>query len=502
MVEWLLRGKPRQAQIEAIRRSYYGWARHDRNPNIFDVDPDPVSRFLHAGPARGWGHFLQMRVGKTPTLLNEYELFRRDHGIKWLLMICPSKFRQDWPLEAEHFGSTVPALAFESDKKPEAWRFLKKNPDGGIFVIHYEALKYPASYELLDHIARNDTMICADESIELKNPNSDRTPVALELAKRCGVRRVLSGKPITQGPHDIWAQLRFIAELDGFNYYVFKTVMCKTGGFKGKKILGVKDGMVDELNEIIGRRAWVARRSDWMITPGVDYAERRIALHPSQAIHYNQMERDFLTVVAEDQAITAEQIITRMIKQQQISSGFIYDENRKVHWLVTPGENPKIKEIVSMMEEEIEGKVIIYCVHIPLITALQEALKKYNPAVIYRDADVIAEKNRFNTDPACRVLIGQMTAVRYGHTLMGTVEDPCYTEIFAENNYSLNDRSQCEERAQGEGQQYPISIFDFMCTPADLAPIRALQRKEDIASAVLGYARGMGILPRPELRES
>jgi hypothetical protein len=108
----------------------------------------------------------------------------------------------------------------------------------------------------------------------------------------------------------------------------------------------------------------------------------------------------------------------------------------------------------------------------------------------------LSEKERFNGDPNCRVLIGQELALRYGHTLMGSATNPCLDIVFYENDYSLNNRSQCEERPQGAGQQGPITIYDFYATPQDLKPIEAIQRKEDVVAAIMGYARAAGVLPR------
>ena len=40
----------------------------------------------------------------------------------------------------------------------------------------------------------------------------------------------------------------------------------------------------------------------------------------------------------------------------------------------------------------------------------------------------------------------QAEAGKYGHTLVGTPDDPCGTMIFFENSYSLDTRSQLEDR--------------------------------------------------------
>ena len=45
----------------------------------------------------------------------------------------------------------------------------------------------------------------------------------------------------------------------------------------------------------------------------------------------------------------------------------------------------------------------------------------------------------------------QAEAGKYGHTLVGTPDDPCATMIFFENSYSLDTRSQLEDRIHRMG---------------------------------------------------
>lgn len=502
MVDWLLKGKPRAVQVEALRRSYCGEALWDVNPDFPSAPLESVLRALPGrdGPRLGWGHFLQMRLGKTPVALNEFELYRRDHHFKRAIMFSPNKYKDAWASEAERFGLSVPALAFESSDIERAQRFVKRNSEF-LLSVNYEALGYKKNLAFLEGLCGPDTFIGADESIHLKNPSGKYVTGAIPLAKLCGARRAYSGKPITQGPHDLWGQLRFIHGIEGVNPVTFRNTYCKMGGFQGKKVVGVKNE--EALQTILNECSWSARRTKWLTTPGVDYAERRITLAPEQMRLYKQMQEDFLILLENGTLVTAEQIVTKLIKLQQISSGFIIDEDRKVHELVPIEQNAKAQEIKTMLDEEIEGKTIIICHHSRSILLMKQLLEKYEPAIIAGGTDAEAEKARFNSDPNCRVMIGQTKAIKYGHTLMGGMDDPCSTILVYENTYSLDDRSQLEERPQGAGQQLPIIIWDFLSTPQDAAPIRALQRKEDVAALLMRYDRSTGILPpKPELKAS
>lgn len=499
MVDWLLKGEPREAQLEALRRSHLGYATRD----TVDDEPffRPVPGHSRSHPAKGWGHFLEMRIGKTPTHLNEGALFRRDYDFRWHIVIAPNAFKEDWPLEAATFGYPADAIALSSDNRREVQTFVdKRQKTGGLIAVNYEALKSEASMSIIEQVCGDRTIIGADESIGLKNPQSVQTKAAQKIAKECGARRVLCGKPITQGASDMHQQLRFIGQLNGVDHTVFKNTYNKYGGFQGKAIIGIKNE--DMLHSILDRCSWNARKVDWLRTPGRDYSERKLFLLPDQLKMYERMEKEFLIELANGTIIAADQIITKLIKLQQIASGFIIDEDRLVHELMPPEKNPKALTLKGMIDDEIEHKVIVVCHYQHSIDILERALAAYHPAIIRgqqyhrkEDRPLVEEKARFNGDRACRVLIGQEQALRYGHTLMGNPLDPCYTTVFYENNYSLNDRSQCEERNQGSGQQFPINIIDFVVTPQDRNTIKALQRKEDIAATALRYARETGILP-------
>ena len=500
MIDWLLNCEPREAQLEALRRSYKGVATMDT------VDDTPFHRRIigHPGdrPAVGWGHFLEPRVGKTPTFLNEGALLRRDYDFRWQVVLAPNAFKVDWALEAEKFGYPADAMALDSNNRKKAVDFIFKNKDkGGLIAVNYEALRYEATLSILADVLGDRTVIGADESVSIKNPQSVDTKEAIALAKVCAVRRVLTGKPVTQGPHDLWGQLRFIAQLQGVMPASFRNMFCQMGGFQGRVVLGAKNE--DQLQAILARCSFFARKSDWLKTPGVDYVNpRMIKLLPEQQKLYDQMRQDFLVELETGTVVTADQVITKLMKMQQITSGFIIDEDGNVHELMPPQKNPKAIEIRRIITDEIPTKIIVVCHYQHSIDILERVLVEFNPAVIRGNAwhkenerDRISEKAKFNEDPSCRVLIGQEQALRYGHTLMGNPSDPCHTTWFYENNYSLNDRGQCEERNQGAGQSAPIAIGDFIASSQDAAVIKALQRKEDIAAAVMGYARETGVLP-------
>jgi len=484
-IEWLLDCKPRDVQVEAILRSFYGYQSRDNRRDT----PHPVK--MREGPAKGWGHFLEMRLGKTPTTLNEFLLFQKHLGINKIVVLSPNTYKDAWVKEAKGFGLLTPFIAYESSKYKDVVAFLAENKDEFGLVVNYEALRTDKCKDLLMSILGPDVLLVADESIKLKNPRSLTTKAAMEISKEVEYVRELTGCPMTQGPQDMYSQLRFIKHLDGKNFFSFRNRYCKMGGFKNKQVVGPKNE--EELGEVINSAGFVAKRRDWANPTNPEYYTLEVPLSKTQEKHYNAIDKEFITLLDDDTEITVDQVVSKMLKLQQISSGFVYDEEGNAIDLEPTTKTPKMERLLELMEDEIESKVIIAFHYQKTGDALFDALKKYNPAVIrskqwmkQNEVDVESEKIKFNTDPSCRVILAQISASKYGHDLSGTEGDHCTTMIFYENTFSLDDRIQIEMRNTTAFQSWSNVYFDFVSSGVEASAVEALEKKENIVSAVLG----------------
>ena len=299
---------------------------------------------------------------------------------------------------------------------------------------------------------------------------------------------VLSGKPVTQGPHDLWAQLRAIGAIYD-RYFSFKTTFCRMGGFKNKKVIGTQNEqlLADKMNGHVFR----ASKKDWTDLPEKMYTSRQYQLTPNLASAYRSMEEEFVLWLSETENVSVDAFITKYIKLAQIQSGFIIKEDESVQELVSPEDNPRFK-LVKEIIEEASGKVVVPYVHRYTLGILQRALAEYYPATLSGGLDpdeIQRQKDLFNNHAGCRVILVQIRAGKYGHTLLGgsKPEDKCSTMVFAENSYSLDDRSQIEDRIHRHGQTLSCLYVDLWGTRLDRRITAALQAKENIAQAVFQY---------------
>jgi len=429
---------------------------------------------IKANGQRGFGFFMEMGLGKTATAYNEFVNLYTMDLVSQMIIICPQSLKQVWVAEAKEW---------EVKLNIEAWPKITDTWD--ILAINYEAMIGKGGQYIEEQLQLGGTYLVLDESIHVKNPNAKRTKRIIGLASYASYVRILSGAPIVKSPLDIWGQFRCIGELKGKNQYAFRNRYCKMGGYLGKQIVGVRNH--DELTSILDQSSFRAKKTEWTDLPDTLCTTRRYTLSGDQYKQYETMRKE-LVLQVENETITAPMVITQMMKLQQISSGFIIDEQGEINELVLVDQNPKLM-LVKEILEEINTKIIIFAFYKQSIKYLSNLMKQLK--ITYStlkgnqsEEDQVHNKQQFNEGTAT-VMIAQLTAGKYGHTLLGSKENPCHTTIFYENNYDLDARVQAEARNHRHGQNYPVTYVDIIGTSLDEKIIQALQKKQSMAEAIV-----------------
>ena len=443
--------------------------------------------------ADGFAYFLEMGMGKSLLALTEFQQLVDRGEVSRLVVVCPNSFKEGWANEILKHKFNLESHTYESGSAND---FFLRRPFNRppVIIVNYEAIRSASTMQYIKTFAAGrNCMVVFDESISLKGNKSIQTKAAIELSKSFKYKRILSGRPQTQGPHDLWGQFRAIGKLEAWNYYVFRNTFCKMGGYMMKKVTGAMNE--DILQDRIGPHMFRATKDDWLDLPPKLYTAREYRLTPRQQLQYNMMENDFITWVTDDVNVTVDAAITKYIKLAQIQCGFIIDEGHKVNELVETANNPRIALLRRVIEEEVPGKLAVVYVHRYSGEILLEAFADQNPTYIrgnMADTEITANKDRFNNDPQCRVIFLQATAARYGHTLVGGGEpqNMCNVMAFYENTWSLDTRSQLEDRIHRIGQRANSCLYvDLVGTHLDKKVITALQEKGSIFDAVFQHIR-------------
>ena len=466
---------------------------------VSQLDPVQIAALEFAEDKQGVGWFLEQGLGKTLCALTEFSFLFQTAKVDRMIVICPNTFKAGWLDEIEKHGFKFDTHIFRSTKKTAAAEWLNNRHDlPPVLIINYEAARMPGVIRALKIWAlRGRAYLAIDESIQIKGHKTAQTKAVHQLAawsqftnetEVCRYIRILTGRPQTQGPHDLWGQLRAIGLFQKTNFYSFRGYFCFMGGWENKEVLAAKN--TEELGRLMAPVVFKASKADWLpLLPRKDMTIRDYKMSEDQQRQYNQMEKQFLLEI-ESGVITVEVAIAKYAKLAQIQTGFIYDEDRVVHELVTPENNPRLNLLKQILEEEVAGKCCVVYRHRAILPFLVKALADYDPAWIkgqMKPDETEAQKARFNTDSHCRVILLQADAARYGHTLLAgpAEEDRCRTMIFFENSYSADTRDQIEDRIHRRGQTGESVLYvDLSGSDLDRRIVKALQRKDALYRSV------------------
>jgi SNF2 family DNA or RNA helicase len=458
------------------------------------LDPVQIAALDFARDKRGVGWFLQQGLGKSLCALAEFSWYETLGEADRMIVVCPNTFKQGWGEEIDKHGFVFNVLVFQSSRKKAAGQFLDApaHPAPPVIIINYDAIRMPNVLKAIAAWAyRGKTYLAIDESIQIKSHDSKQTKAVHKLAPLCAFTRILTGRPQTQGPHDLWGQLRAIGLFDDRNFYAFRGTFCVMGGWNNKDVLAAKNEKI--LADFMAPWVFQAKKKDWLpALPRKDYTIRDYQMSTEQLRQYASMEEEFLLYI-DSGVVTVDVAIAKYAKLAQIQTGFIYDEAGYVHELVRPSENPRLKLLKQLLDEEVEGKVCIVYKHRAILNVLLRALAEYDPAWIkggMKPDEVEDQKARFNEDAHCRIILLQCDASKYGHTLIATPEDPCRTMIFFENSYSADTRDQIEDRIHRRGQTGENVLYiDLSGSDLDRRIVKALQRKDALYKSVFKNLR-------------
>lgn len=456
----------------------------------YQLDPVQIAALEFAKGKRGVAWYMQQRLGKTLTALTEFSRMAANGGPRCMVVVCPNSFKSGWVDEMEKHGirDQFAVHVFVSTEKDKAWRFLQLYHEKPvILLINYDAIRIEAvMLNLMRLMQAFPTYLVFDESIALKgNPlKSQQTKAAHFIAPRAAMVRVMTGKPQTQGPHDLWGQLRVIGLFRDRNYYAFRGHYCRMGGWENKEVIGAINA--DELAREMSPSVFQARRDDWL-----PHASRKnftihdYELSDEQKRQYRQMERDFLLALENDQYVSVDVAVAKYEKMMQILCGFIIHEDGHVTEIVPPAKNARLVALKELLEETDEKVIVVYR-HRYCFEILNRELAHLRPTHIkggMTPDEISEQKKRFNEDPRCRVILLQIKAGKFGHGLMGTEKDRCGMMVFFENSYSLDDREQIEDRPVSRFGGV-IDYFDLCGSALDRDVCKALQRKENMFKEV------------------
>lgn len=403
-----------------------------------------------------------MRLGKTIQACGILNTF---NSLENALIVCPSTLKPNWERELNkwlvHDGNLHVGVCEG-----------KKNPETPILIINYDILGNHKEY--LDSIMWD--AIFLDESHYLKNPRATRTKLILGDGKKikpvpANLWVFMSGSQLFKTPIDLWTVVQK-CDPDGLGRswwdFVHRYCDARPGAF-GLDTSGASN--LEEL-QFKMRVKFMCRRSKKDVAGDLPPNRQTIPLPRSGLVarlvssERDEVEKNLKGFSALINGVMSAEAIDEVLRNYSYLDGIARDGEEgngnvtevgrlaQIRRELAVAKTPMCIEIIRDLLES-EDKVVVFAHHRDVIDLL---LKAFDDAAVVRGGMKAREKDanivRFQTDPKCRVFVGNLIAAGQGIDL--SMAD---VAVFVETSWVPSEVSQAEERIWTVGKTAPNSIY-------------------------------------------
>ena len=370
-----------------------------------------------------------------------------------------------------------------------------KDPFDGltIFVMNVEAFSSKKGQQAGAWLAKNfgaNGLIAIDESTTIKNPQAKRTKALLKIAHQFKFSRLLTGSPVTKSPMDLYSQCEFLGPRTlGFDsFYAYQSRYAITqrrqfGQHQFNQVVGFRH--LEELTDKVDSFSYRVLKKDCLDLPPKTYTIRYVSMSEEQVKMYNELRSEALTLLDSGELVTAQNVMTQMLRLQQVLSGHLKTDDGDIVE-VTSKRLDAVKDILA----ETSGKVILWSrfrYDIQRLSAMiSEEYGSESVAAYYGDTpdderqEIVTKFQDPNSE--LRFFIGNPATAGYGLTLTEAT-----TVIYYANDFNLETRIQSEDRCHRIGQTNPVTYIDLITeNTIDERIVQALRNKIDLGAKVLG----------------
>lgn len=382
------------------------------------------------GNGKGFGYLFEMGCGKTITAVATAGAGYQLGYIKRVLIVAPTSVCAVWPKEFHDYAAfpyTIRTMLGDKTKRLKELRDLEAFPYEHlkIAVINYESVWREGIFEALR--SYDADMIIADESQRIKTHDAAQSKAMHLLGDKARYKLILSGTPVQNEAVDILSQYRFLdPTVFGDNFYTFRGRYAVMGGFNRKQIVAYRD-----LDALVKKEMSVAYRvtkEEALDLPEQTFEKRYIALDSKERNIYDQLRRDsYAELELEDGGtITATTVLTKLLRLQQFTGGFLVEDDAAHPKLVSKGKLNALEDILHDYVAEGKKKLVIFARFLPEIHEIEKLCEKVlskngmKSVAIYGEIKKEARGDivkQFQTDPKTMVIVGQIDTLGVGVTL-------------------------------------------------------------------------------------
>lgn len=441
---------------------------------------------------KGFGFLFEMGCGKTLTAIAVIGAGYQMGYIRRVLVVAPTSVVPVWPKEFESYAAfpftARTLLGTKLQRLRELENLVRYPPQYlKVAVINYESTWREDIFKAL--LGYDADLIICDESQRIKTHNAAQSKALHLLGDHARYKMILSGTPVQNEAVDIFSQYRFLnPSVFGNNYYSFRARYCVMGGFNGKQIVQYKN-----LNELIRKEHSIAFRvtkDEALDLPEQTFENRIVPLGVKERSLYDRLRRDSFAELEDGGTITAATVLTKLLRLQQFTGGFLTEDDSTRPQLVSRGKLDALEDILRDYVLDGRKKLVVFARFLPEIRAIEElcgaVLGKAGKKFVSIYGEIKKEDrgeivNQFQTDPETMVFVGQIDTAGTGITL--TAADTC---VYYSLSFNYAAYSQSLSRIHRIGQTNRCTYIHLLADrTVDETILKALAKKEDLAKTVV-----------------
>ncbi len=428
-----------------------------------------------------------MGTGKTKCAID----ILRKSGAQKILILAPLGVCAVWKKQLIlHMGVELGLAATVLDRGPvkekldrsRAAFFFAQNHDGpAIIVINYESARREPFKKW--SLKQKWDFVVLDESHKIKASGSQISTYCSSLRRRAKRRLCLTGTPMPNNVLDLYGQFRFLDPgIYGTSYALFQAHYAVMGGHrvtyqvaggqnvsKPVQIMGFQNQ--DEMARRMDSITFTARSEDVLDLPPAMHVERFVHLDKKESAAYKQMHNKLVFFLQSGDVITATNILVKMIRLQQITSGFIQNVEDGFFERIGTSKQDELLEVLEAIGPE---PVAVFCRFIADLRSVEYCAKKLERSygeVSGARKDVSGEWEKGDGD----ILGVQIAAGSLGISLVRAR----YCVLLGVD-YSPGNYEQALARVRRPGQTQPVTYIHIIAENTIDVKIReALARKLD-----------------------
>lgn len=483
--------------------------------------------------------FMEQRTGKTKVEIDK-AAYRFEHGeITALLIVAmPGLAHLNWITDEMpvHLPDRIPRLCLAWD----ASRFNRKSYQAqleellhfkglSILSVNGEAIITENFRRYLGKFlkARQRVQVTADETtLIMKTPGTRRTKVmhAIGAQSQVKFKSILDGTPVGEGPLDLFAQCQFLAPglLGHTSFFSYKNYFAEwEEGYDprtGKRFPKLKQYRnLSELSERLKKFSYRVLRRDCFDLPEKIYVPRhRFDLSKEQRRIYDELTETYQAEFSDGLAVTASNVLTRMLRQQQITSNYwpavegikicpacegdgceacdglgsleVTLPSRRID----PDHHPRIETLEEQLLLKPDDRNIIWCRFQHDVDDVMKLCEKLGRTPVQFDGRRNRQQKTEAKEAFQKKLASDLVgSARAGGRALKIAADSIH---YYSNEFPLLVRLQSEDRAEFKGMEHGTGVHDYEAVDSvDEIIVEALRAKRSVVDYIMEEKSGVWI---------